>query len=511
MNNKLLLINIITLLFRERQIVDLESDTILINNVLNSINIRDTSLTLDKESRMLNDLKSFAREMMNADSEYVYSLAEVIQRVQIICEYDVPLFEAFRDNILIDLEEHEIKDVIGRIRIGFKRYFKDKAAKDIISKYAYLAKFKPEEIKDIGKFITDLNTDLEPYRTYNEEIDKAVVAEIDFSKKEEVSLQVDKLVAEKTGATVFKSGWQAINKMTDGGFRAGQFTVISALPYNNKSGFSLALLKHFCLYNTPELINPNKKPLILHISFENEINYNLEFLYKSLKENEENVLIDRKAILDTASDEIAQYVIDKLQATGFTVRMLRVNPSDWTYRDIFNKITLLEDEGYEVKACICDYLAMIPTTHCIQGPHGVDIRDLFRRVRNFMSARKICFITPHQISTDGKLLLRNSVLDFVKKIAMGGYYAGSKQLDQEVDLELYLHIERIDGKSYQTIQRGKHRGVDNLPEKDKYCILPFSEVGGIRDDINGKDISVSRIGAYTNSEGVEESPFWMVG
>src|SRR5699024_3263055 len=99
-----------------------------------------------------------------------------------------------------------------------------------------------------------------------------------------------------------------------------------------------------------------------------------------------------------------------------------------------------------------DYLNMMSKKGCNQGPHGEEIRDLFRRTRNFFSKRGIAVVTPHQISTEAKTLLRNGQSNFVQQIANKGYYDGCKRIDQEVDCEIYLHIVITNGESYMTIQ-----------------------------------------------------------
>jgi hypothetical protein len=98
-------------------------------------------------------------------------------------------------------------------------------------------------------------------------------------------------------------------------------------------------------------------------------------------------------------------------------------------------------------------------------------------------------------------------MDFVKEIANKGYYAGSRQIDQEVDLELYIHIEIVNGTSWLTVQRGKHRIVGQTPLIDQYCVLPFQPVGGILDDINGPDTTRRKVGGGPIGSS-EETPFW---
>ena len=105
--------------------------------------------------------------------------------------------------------------------------------------------------------------------------------------------------------------------------------------------------------------------------------------------------------------------------------------------------------------------------------------------------KNIAVITPHQLSTEAKMLSRTGIPDvnLVKEIAEKGYYADTKQLDQEVDLELYIHIAKVNKVSYLTIQRGKHRIPTILPEEDKYFMLKFPTNMPIPDDINSDEDS----------------------
>ena len=76
--------------------------------------------------------------------------------------------------------------------------------------------------------------------------------------------------------------------------------------------------------------------------------------------------------------------------------------------------------------------------------------------------------------------------DFVKVVANKGYYDGCRRLGQEPDLEIFIHIVKVNGKSYLTMQRGKHRNTVT-PEKDQYVVLPFEDIGTIPWDIDRED------------------------
>ncbi len=96
--------------------------------------------------------------------------------------------------------------------------------------------------------------------------------------------------------------------------------------------------------------------------------------------------------------------------------------------------------------------------------------------------------------------------EFVKEIANKGYYDGCRTLDQEVDLEIYVHIVVKNGKSYLCVQRGKHRKPKPTPHHLLYTVLPFDPVGAIPDDVNGRDRSVKAPGA--GADGGDDSVWW---
>jgi len=196
-----------------------------------------------------------------------------------------------------------------------------------------------------------------------------------------------------------------------------------------------------------------------------------------------------------------------MERTGYTIRMLRVNPTLWGYRDICNYILALEAEGYEVHLLMLDYLAMVPTVGCTEGPMGSDLRDMFRRMRNFCSPRKITLITPHQLSTEAKMLIREGRQNFVQELVGKGYYDKCRTIDNEVDIEIFIHIEKVNGKSYLTIQRGKHRLNGITPQEYLYFALEFMDTGSILDDVGKFDSTLKKPGA-ARKQGKEEMPFW---
>lgn len=239
------------------------------------------------------------------------------------------------------------------------------------------------------------------------------------------------------------------------------------------------------IYNKPVMKDPTKKPLSLLISFEDDAEIIVNFMYKYLYNAEYGKSPDLKTV---TSKEMGLYIKNKLSVNGFHIKILRVNPSEWTYKHLFNKILEYEANGFELHFLFLDYLSKLPTTGCLtSGPMGTDMRDLFNRIRNFVSGtRKVFTITPHQMSMDANQLLRNGVppQDIPKEVANKNYYEGTKQIGQVVDGELHQHIAWIKKEPYLCIQRGKRRFPEIIPEELKYFRLPFPKGSPILPDIN---------------------------
>lgn len=256
-------------------------------------------------------------------------------------------------------------------------------------------------------------------------------------------------------------------------------------------------------------LTPKRKPCMVRISTEDEIEDNMELLYRNIYFNINKVPADITAV---TPKEMAAYVADKLTANGWHVEFMRVNPSGWTYQSIIQVVLELEKKGYEVQVVMVDYLMMIPTTGCEStGPVGNDRRDQIRRVRAWMSARNILFITPWQLSPEATKLLRSGTEDFVKQLPDRNYYSGSSQISQEVDFELFLHIEKVDNVAYLTVQRGKYRSPSLVADKDKYTAMIFHPEGGLQDDYFGPSKTRKRLGGGDVEAGEPEAAFWDLG
>lgn len=512
MDPKLLLVKAVTLLYKESLAKDVTTQSSdLVKQVIGTIKFPEGGMDFGSTRENMQSLRATALWMCENPPDHVYDRTGLLQRIRVNVGEDESLYFAFEYGIEDSADEDQLKRQVLDGRQELRGFLNEETIKDIIKKAHSRAFFNAGggEI-NWREFVREVNGQLEPFTKSGEhEKIEGMVDEIDISDTAGLSELMQRARMEASPEGVIRFGWQGLNRMTGehNGIVRGESWVVGALQHNFKTGFTMSLFKHAALYNTPWLKDPRKKPCLVHISTENSLTSNVMWLYANLKENETGVECQLDQV-DIA--EATRYVHERMTATGYEIKMCRMNPSDVSYHTIQDYILRLEAEGYEVHLLVVDYLNMINKKGCAQGPAGFEVRDLFRRMRNFTSEHRIAFITPHQLSTEAKSLVRQGVENFVQEIANKGYYDSCRTIDQEVDLEVYVHIVKVNGESYLTVQRGKHRKVKPTNLKDLFFVLPFSPVGAIRDDINGPDTTRKHVGGGTMGS-ADEVPWHQVG
>lgn len=284
---------------------------------------------------------------------------------------------------------------------------------------------------------------------------------------------------------ILKTGLQGLNMMLGerGGFVLGESVCIFALLHNFKSGLLMTIARGLACYNDPNLLpNPlNKKPLILFVSLENEANRNMDWLYKTAYEG-----TYRKSCKGLTDSEVIHFVRDFYTRRGFEFIMERRIGRFFGFEEYAMMIESYEAQGYLVVACLLDYaekMRKAAGTDFSKSNAAYVLGELFNNLCNYNKAKDILFITAHQLNREAMELVgqkNNAVKYFSARVA-----AKSIDISQEVDLEIFIHLEKnASGKKFLTMQRGKHRYVDNTPEKHKYVAYAFTDFG-IEDDING--------------------------
>lgn len=487
----------ITLLNRESELKAAETASIEISHDLAKTILEIvTAETGNKfysggESETLENLKFLLKDMLNNTQDAGYDKSSIMQSLSLIAKDNVSLLKTFEKSIDVELSTPSLKRTTVSLRNQLNNYHKEWLIKSAITKTSYRLTTGNTDSKSITEIGMELAMTIEAMSQATKTKDEAIVDEIDLSDSGSMESVLTKAREQSTEDGRFKTGWKDLNEMLNGGFRAGEMVLSSGMQHDYKSGLMQSLFSQLPMYNKPKLIDPAKKPLMLYISLEDDADIITNFIYSYLYYAEN----DKKPNLaEVTNGEISSYIKERLTKNGFHIKIIRVNPSEWTYKKLFNKLLEYEAQGYEIKTLFVDYLSKLPTTGCTHtGVTGSDLRDLFNRVRNHCSSRGILVFTPHQLSSDAKQLLRNGIphKDLVKEVANKGYYEGSRQLDQVVDVEIHHHVAYINKEHFLTFQRGKRRFPEIIDESKKYFMLKFPYKAPMKPDVETSDITIA--------------------
>lgn len=505
MDTKLLLVKAITLLYLQGILGQTNTNTSeLIERLLDHIKNASETISTDFGHDVISRLRETLVWMDSQPNGHVYDTDALKQRFIIDTQGEAYVHEALVS--MFDFEGKEEEYILKYSRsqeFEIRNHLNKIKAAQVLKDFYIKAQFKSDTL-DWGTMMNELDKELSPYvnssggnSAYNH---PSIVATVDFGDASTVATALQKSKDELSVTGVIKTPFKGLNRMLGphGGLRRGEYAVVPALQHMYKTGMMLDIFAGVGMLNTPYMVDPTKKPMNLRISFENKTQTDMVTLYERLWELEYNV---RSDTANVSVEEATKYVMDKLSVNGYHNRIIHIDPSDYSYLDLFELIERIEEDGYEIHICTIDYLNMMSKRGCNQGPAGEEIRDLFRRTRNYFSKKNITVVTPHQLSTESKNLQRNGQNNFVQEVAGKGYYDGCKRIDQEVDLEIYLHIVDLNGERYLTIARGKHRGVRIGSAADLYTVYKFNPDIGLPWDVDAVDQSRNSVGGETMADG----------
>jgi len=383
-----ILIKSITLLYREKLVGELmhvipDMSVELVKNVIKTLSTSNKSNQLTGgDSTIVDDLKYLTMDFVNNPDNY--DQLSLLQSLEIILKDKPNLIKMIDKSINTEIQLISLKRSVITLRNNLLNYHKEQNIKSLVSQAGYKLSVGNLGDDSMSDFVNKLVANLEALSTASKTRDPAIVDELDVGDEGSMSEILERVKETVNNGDGFKSGWVELNNMVGGKFRKGEFTMISALQHKYKSGFVQSLFMQLAMHNVPKLKDKTKKPLIIYLSLEDDVEIFTSFMYKYLYNNENNKL----PRMDTVTGrEIANYIKVRLGRNGYHVKLLRVNPNDWDYRRLTNKMLEYEADGYELHAVFIDYLAKLNTTGMsVKGGYGVDIRELYDKTRNFFAA-----------------------------------------------------------------------------------------------------------------------------
>lgn len=455
----------------------------LIKNIFDDLKMPADTLGEGGEGEIMRALRSTLDWITDASLTHKLSIADVRERIIMDTAFAADYCDVIERLLKIDMEDKE--EVTERIEGIYcelaHSYQKIKFAATVAKAHRQL-NFSNEhfEFKTLASALEEQIRDIS---SSSNTMHEGFGGKVDFDDLDSIEETFKAAQEALSTEGVLKTGLQGLNKLWGiGGYIRGGSYLYGALTHNYKTGILLDHCRWMCMHNKPHLLDKEKKPMILRVSFENKPEQDLPIMYRCLWEAEHGKKCDLKEV---DSREAAKYIKDRMTKNGFKFEMLCFDPNNM---DVWDLITILEGyeaEGYEIHAVIVDYLELITKkqTGSIQRRQDEVINLTVEILRNHCFPRSITQINAHQLSTEAGTLAREGTSNFAKKVAPGHYWQNSKSLATKVDGAAVMHIHKIDTESYLTFAWAKNRTHSETPESHKAFAQKFEQHGGIVDDI----------------------------
>lgn len=486
MNDLLVLVKILSALYQAKKLKDNNLITELVETLEELPKPNADVFSQDKETR--DAIRTTIQWLLKQPNDESVIKSLLMQRVELFCKND----DSLRKTIEAGLEDCADDEMtrklvykhVTEVRMNgeneaFQKRFKA-GVRDAYFKE--LHEMKKEDWANLSDLIQERiamsydERQSEIVHTVTSETPESFMGIIEMAKKEN----------SKEG--ILRLGLQAINQAfePDGGMRRSKMYLINALTNRGKSLTMAHFLASIGLYNKPLLRNKAKIPTLLMESSEDTMDLIIMRMYK--------LALTVKGMYDkdfqtSEAVDIVQTICDCFKENGWFLIINQIEANKDSMQSMFDRVRNLEMKGHEIIWYGYDYLGLVPIDKIPGESKSDKLQILFRRVRSFMIARGICFVTPHQLSPEAKKMLKEtddeSEVYFSREVAGKSMTETSTKITNEVDIELTIHVAKTNTKNYFTGCVGKSRGEGCEPTK-RFFIYDIDPVFGLKHDINTK-------------------------
>lgn len=460
----------------------------------------------DRERSAMVKVRSVLVWMKQKGCDTPYELNDLMARLRSATGDDDRLYDLFCKTLLLVDDPDAARDKVKEVHNELMEFIAVEELESLLRRATRQLGFDRDKIEDIRNFKEELVAKIQSLSIGGKSRAATVVRTIDLSDVSSVAEVFHLAQIAIDPKSILKLPFKAANRMTgdQGGARRGEWSNVSALPGQNKSGQLLDTFVSMCMFNTPVLFDESKKPLNLYFTIEDKLELVFQKLYVLLNQYEFGLPVVIKGISPT---EMAEYVYSKLTRNGHTVKIMEL-PGGMSSDDYLDILRSFEDEGYEIISCGCDYVNLLGKQGIPVQVAGDEVQLLHRKLRSWCSPHNVFHYTAHQLSTDAKTLARQFPEDYLKRLPGKGYYEGCKKLDTEFDYEYMVAKTQHSGAWWQEVCWAKHRKIGATLDHDKYYALKFLEYPmlGFRYDVElEEDLSYPKVGGRnTTGSGVRD-------
>ena len=233
LSDKALLIDGISLLYKESYLEGVEKSIDITNKILNKVKLPETLLNEVDERDSLKELKNILLTMRNDTAGQPYQASDILPRMRLVLsnDQDEILYESLKETLKPAADSESARISYYHLQNQIKSRFNIEELEKLSKEFYHTLTFKPENIDSVHKYVQEHISSLEMFANSENISQEGVIARVsldDLSKLEELYEQVN---TEASGESIMKCPYQDVNRFLEGGFRRGLFYLLSALSH----------------------------------------------------------------------------------------------------------------------------------------------------------------------------------------------------------------------------------------------------------------------------------------
>lgn len=335
-------------------------------------------------------------------------------------------------------------------------------------------------------------------------------ASAEISSSNMFSLRCDKfdeimdsvMIKLQTLSKCYVTGIKRLNSILGGGFLSNRLYCYVAFPGKGKSIMLLKAAIDIKKYNHIEPDDPNKTPAILLLTTENEISESVGRLFNMAVSDEEITSFDTDTVKDMMKSQ-GGLTIDK-DGSNMDIIMKYYKINAISASDMYTIIDDLENDGYEIKVLIVDYLKRIRSVD-----KAYDEKQKLKNVTNELKALAVDLgipvITAHQLNRTSASVVDNAlqsnktdVTRLIGRDAIGDAWEINENCDWICIINQEISCDDEQFMAFKMLKRRYKSLENNLANQGiNYFAHPFDKYNKIKliDDLNNnKSLSLASLG-----------------
>jgi len=304
----------------------------------------------------------------------------------------------------------------------------------------------------------------------------------------------------------YVTGIKRLNSILGGGYLSGRLYCYTAFPGGGKSMMLLQSAIDIKKYNHIEPDDPNKTPAILLLTMENSVTESVGRLFNMTVSGEEMSDMDPNTVKNLLREQGGMTIDEQGSNMDILIKYFKVDEISTT--DIYTIIDDLENDGYEIKVLIVDYLKRIRCSNPRVMTEKDKLKTNTNDLKGIATDLKIPVITAHQLNRSSASVVDNALqsnkIDVTRLINRDGI-GDAWEINENCDWICVLNRESdMESKPYLAFKLLKRR-YKSLEQNVgyqamNYFVHPLNPVNAIQllpDVHSNKSLSLTTLGGNT--------------